>query len=75
MKLTSSEYGLPEETMTAIIVLNKKALVSSPDGDTEFKKIVAEIFQGDTSAPYYLPRLSPINIIRSNKIPETDNVS
>ena len=38
----------------AIIMLNKntEAIVHSPDGDTNFFNIVAEVLQGDTLAPY-----------------------
>ena len=31
---------------------NMKAMVRSPDGDTDFFNIVAGILQGDTLAPY-----------------------
>ena len=31
---------------------NMKAMVRSPDGDTDFFEIVTRLFQGDTSAPY-----------------------
>ena len=47
-------YGLPEETVTAIMMLyrNNKIKVPSPDGDTDYFDIVAGILQGDTLAPY-----------------------
>ena len=47
-------YGLPEETVTAIMILykNTKMKVGSPDGNTEYFDIVAEILQEDTLAPY-----------------------
>ena len=47
-------YGLPIETVTAITMLerNMKVKVCSPDGDTDFFEIVAEILQGDTVASY-----------------------
>ena len=47
-------YGLPKETVAAITILyrNTKVKVRSPDGDTEYFDIVAEVLQGDTLAPY-----------------------
>ena len=43
-------YGLPKETVAAIMILyrNTKVKVRSPDGDTEYFDIIA----GDTLAPY-----------------------
>ena len=47
-------YGLPKETIAAIIMLyrNTKVKVHSPDGDTGYFDIVAGVLQGDTLAPY-----------------------
>ena len=47
-------YGLPKETVTAIMMLyrNTKIKVHSPDGDTDYFDIVAGVLQGDTLAPY-----------------------
>ena len=47
-------YGLPEETVAAIMILykNTKVKVRSPDGDTDYFDIVAGVLQGDTLAPY-----------------------
>ena len=47
-------YGLPKETITAIMMLNRntKVRVRSPDGDTDYFDIVAGVLQGDTLAPY-----------------------
>ena len=47
-------YGLRKETVAAITILyrNTKVKVRSPDGDTEYFDIVAEVLQGDTLAPY-----------------------
>ena len=47
-------YGIPKETVAAIIILyrNTKVKVQSPDGDTEYFDIVAGVLQGDTLAPY-----------------------
>ena len=67
-------YGLPKETVAAIMILyrNTKVKVRSPDGDTEYFDIVAGVLQGDTLAPYlfiicldYVLRTS-INKIREN---------
>ena len=47
-------YGLPKETVAAIMMLyrNTKVKVSSPDGDRDYFNIVAGVLQGDTLAPY-----------------------
>ena len=47
-------YGLPKETVAAIMTLyrNTKVKVRSPDGDTDYFDIVAGALQGDTLAPY-----------------------
>ena len=47
-------YGLPKETVAAIMMLyrNTKVKVRSPDGDTDFFDIVAYVLQGDTLTPY-----------------------
>ena len=62
-------YGLPKETLWAIIMLyrNTKAKVSSPDGDTGFFNIVAASRYIRTIFVYNLPRLHTSNIDKSNK--------
>ena len=47
-------YGLPKETVAAMMMLykNMKVKVCSPDGDTDFFDIVAGVLQGDTVALY-----------------------
>ena len=47
-------YSLLRETVIAIMMVykNMKALVCSPDCDTDFFNIVAGVLQGDTLAPY-----------------------
>ena len=47
-------YGLPKETVAAIMILyrNTKVKVRSPEGDTEYFDIVAGVPQWDTLAPY-----------------------
>ena len=54
MELILQAYGLPKETVAAIMILNRntKVKVRSPDGDTEYFDIVAGVLQGDTLAPY-----------------------
>ena len=48
-------YGLPKETVAAIMILYKTPMkVRSPDGDTEYFDIVAGVLQVDTLAPYLL---------------------
>ena len=48
-------YGLPKETVTAIMILyrNTKVKARSPDGDTDYFDIVAGVLQGDTLALYF----------------------
>ena len=66
-------YGLLEETVTTIIEhKDMKAMVCSPDGDTNFFNIVAGVLQGNTLAPYlsiifldYILRIS-LNLIKEN---------
>ena len=47
-------YGLPKETVTAIMMLykNTKVKVHSQNGDTDYFNIVAYVLQGDLLAPY-----------------------
>ena len=49
-------YGIPKETVAAIIIpyRNTKVKVHSPDGDTDYFDIVAGVLQGDTQAPYLI---------------------
>ena len=55
MELIQLAYGLPKETVAAIIILyrNTKVKVRSPDGDTEYIDIVAGVLKGGTLAPYH----------------------
>ena len=54
MKQILLAYGLPEETVAAIMMLykNTKVKVRSPDGDTDYFDIVADVLQGGILAPY-----------------------
>ena len=47
-------YRIPNVTIAAIMMLyrNTKAMVRSPDGDTDFFNVVAGVLQGDTLAPF-----------------------
>ena len=47
-------YGIPKETVAAIMILyiNTKVKVRSPDGDTEYFDNVAGVLQRGTLAPY-----------------------
>ena len=47
-------YGLPQETVNAISMhyQDSRAMVRSPDGDTDFFQIISGVLQGDTLAPY-----------------------
>ena len=46
--------GLPKETISNIMMLNKntKPMVCSPDGDIDFFNIVIGVLRGDTLGPY-----------------------
>ena len=62
-------YGLPIETVTAIMTLykNTKVILSSSNGDTNF---IARVLQGDILATcmfYTLLKLCTSNVNRSNK--------
>ena len=50
MKEILLAYGIPNETISAIMMLyeNTKSMVRSPDGDTEFFDIISGVLQGDT---------------------------
>ena len=54
MKEILLAYGIPKETVNAIMTLymNTKSTVRSPDGDTDFFNITSGVLQGDTLAPY-----------------------
>ena len=54
MKQILLTYGLPKETVAAIMMLyrNTKVKVCSLDGDTDYFDIVAGVLQGDTLALY-----------------------
>ena len=60
-------YGIPKETVAAIMILyrNTKVKVRSPDGDTEYFDIVAGVPQGDTLAPY-LFTISLVYVLRTS---------
>ena len=47
-------YGVPKETVAAIMILyrNAKVKARSPDGDTDYFDIVAGVLLGDTLSPY-----------------------
>ena len=54
MKEILSAYGIPKETVDAIMIMyqDTRSMVCSPDGDTDFFHISAGVLQGDTLAPY-----------------------
>ena len=47
-------YGLLQETVNAIFMPYQvsKAMVHSPDGETDFFQIISGVLQGDTLVPY-----------------------
>ena len=54
MKEILSAYGVPKETVDAIMILYQDtcSMVRSPNGDTDFSDISAGVLQGDTLTPY-----------------------
>ena len=54
-------YGLPKETVAAIMILyrNTKVKVCSPDGDVDFFDILAGLLQRETLTPYTRPSEIP----------------
>ena len=83
MKEILLAYGIPRETVNAIMALyqNSRAIVRSPDGDTDFFTILAGVLQGDTLAPFlfiicldYILRTS-IDTIKQNGLTLTKSVS
>ena len=54
MEQIQFEYGVPKEIITAAMMIykNMKTMVCSPDGDTDFFEIIAEVLQEETLAPY-----------------------
>ena len=54
MKIVLSKYGLPSETVNAIMILykNTRSMVRSPDGDKPLFEITTGVLQGDTLAPF-----------------------
>ena len=49
MKEILLKYGIPEETVFAIMMLykNTRSMVRSPDGDTTYFEITTGVLQGD----------------------------
>ena len=45
-------YGLSTETIAAIMMLYRNTKARSPNRDTDYFYIVADVQQGDTLAPY-----------------------
>ena len=52
MKQILLAYGIPKETVAAIMIIYRKTKVNvrSPEGDTDYFSIVAGVLQGDTLA-------------------------
>ena len=79
-------YGLPKETVRALLLLYRKTKVKvcSPNRDTDFLDIVAGVQKGDTLTPYlsiiYLDYelQTSINLIKENgftlKSKEADDI-
>ena len=54
MKEIIVKYGIPEETVYAIMMLykNTRSIVRSPYGDSPYFEITTGVLQGDTIAPF-----------------------
>ena len=54
MKQILLAYGLPKETIAAIMILykNTNVKIRSPGGDTDYLDIVTAVLQGDTLVSY-----------------------
>ena len=66
-------YGLPKETVAAIMILyrNTNEKVRSSDGDTDYFDNVAGVLQGDTLTPYlFIIRLDYVLRTSIDKIKE-----
>ena len=56
MKEIILKYGIPEETVCAIMMLykNTRSMVRSPEEDTPYFEITTGVLKGDTLARYSL---------------------
>ena len=70
-------YGIPLKIVDGLMALHKnsRAIVRSPDGDTEFFTILAGVLQGDTLTPFlFIICLDYILRTSLDKIKENDLV-
>ena len=67
-------YGIPEETVNAIMMLykNTRSMVRSPDGDTPFFKITTGVLQGDTIAPFLF--IICLDYVLRNSLKDIENL-
>ena len=67
-------YGIPEETVNAIMMLykNTRLMVISPDGDTPFFKITTSVLQGDTIAPFLF--IICLDYVLRNSLKDIENL-
>ena len=63
-------YGLPKETVAAIMILYRNIKVKVRSPDTDYFDIVAGVLQGDTLAPYHLDHLDYVLRTSIDKIKE-----
>ena len=59
-------YGLPKETVAAIMILYRNTRVKVCSPDTDYFNIVAGVLQGDTLAPYLFMLRTSIDKIKEN---------
>ena len=74
MKEILSAYGIPKETVDAIIILyqDTRFMVCSPHEDTDLFDISAGVLQGDTLAPYILIICLDYELYPAMKVTDAD---
>ena len=67
-------YGIPEETVNAIMMLYKNtcSMVRSPDGDTPLFNITTGVLQGDTIAPFLF--IIGLDYVLRNSLKDIENL-
>ena len=67
-------YGIPEETVNAIMMLykNTRSMVRSPDGDTPLFNITTGVLQGDTIAPFLF--IIGLDYVLRNSLKDIENL-
>ena len=74
MRSIIMHYGIPEETVNAIMMLykNTRSMVRSPDGDTPFFKITTGVLQGYIIAPFLF--IICLDYVLRNSLKDIENL-